>query len=115
MLGLELEDLAVDGCITKAPGGGEVAGRSPVDRGRGGRKRSVVTEGTGLPLHLVAAGANRHDAKLLEPTLGGLAKLDWLPDDVTVHLDRAYDSGPARALLDALGFDGDSARKGVPA
>lgn len=26
MIGLELEDLAVDGCITKAPGGGEVAG-----------------------------------------------------------------------------------------
>ena len=59
MLGLDLEDLAVDGCITKAPSGGEVAGRSPVDRGKGGLKRSVVTEGTGLPLHLVAAGANR--------------------------------------------------------
>ena len=33
MIGLELDDLAVDGCITKAPSGGEVAGRSPVDRG----------------------------------------------------------------------------------
>jgi hypothetical protein len=34
MLGLDLEHLAVDGCITKAPCGGEVAGRSPVDRGK---------------------------------------------------------------------------------
>jgi hypothetical protein len=25
-VGLVLEDIAVDGCITKAPGGGEVAG-----------------------------------------------------------------------------------------
>ena len=115
MLGLELDDLAVDGCITKAPSGGEVVGRSPVDRGKGGLKRSVVTEGTGLPLHLVAAGANRHDAPLLEPTLAGLDKLDGLPGEPTVHLDRAYDGGPTRALLEALGFDGAIARKGVPA
>jgi transposase len=115
MLGLDLDDLAVDGCITKAPGGGEVAGRSPVDRGKGGLKRSVVTEGTGLPLHLVAAGANRHDGPLLAPTLAGLDKLDDLPDDVTVHLDRAYDSRPTRTLLATLGFDGAIARKGVPA
>jgi hypothetical protein len=115
MLGLELDDLAVDGCITKAPSGGEVAGRSPVDRGKQGRKRSVVTEGTGLPLHLVAAGANRHDAPLLEPTLAGLDKLDWLPDELTVHLDRGYDSHRTRALLAALDFDGAIARKSVPA
>jgi transposase len=115
MLGLDLDDLAVDGCITKASSGGEVAGRSPVDRGKGGLKRSVLTEGTGLPLHLVAAGANRHDAPLLEPTLDGLDKLDRLPDRPTVHLDRAYDSQRSRALLDALGLDGAIARKGVPA
>ena len=115
MIGLELDDLAVDGCITKAPGGGEVAGRSPVDRGKQGMKRSVGTDGGGIPLHLVAAGANRHDAPLLEPTLAGLEKLDRLPDRPTVHLDRAFDSQPTRALLDALGFDAAIARKGVPA
>jgi len=115
MIGLELDDLAVDGCITKAPGGGEVAGRSPVDRGKQGLKRSVVTEATGIPLHLVSAGANRHDAPLLGPTLAGLEKLDELPEDVTVHLDRGYDGGPSRALLDALGFAGAIARKGIPA
>jgi transposase len=115
MVGLELGDLAVDGCVTKAPGGGEVAGRSPVDRGKRGLKRSLVTDGGGIPLHVVPAGANRHDAPLLGPTLAGLDKLDRLPDAVTVHLDRGYDGGPTRALLDALGFDGAIARKGVPA
>jgi hypothetical protein len=115
MIGLELEDLAVDGCITKAPSGGEVAGRSPVDRGKQGLKRSLVTDATGIPLHVVTAGANRHDAPLLGPTLAGLEKLDGLPDDVTVHLDRGYDGNPTRALLDALGLDGAIARKGVPA
>jgi len=34
LLWLDLDDLAVDGCLTKAPSGGEVAGRSPVDRGK---------------------------------------------------------------------------------
>src|SRR5918912_3530160 len=59
MIGLDLEDLAVDGCITKAPNGGEVAGRSPVDRGKQGLKRSVLFEGKGLPIHVTSAGANR--------------------------------------------------------
>ena len=115
MIGLALEEIAVDGCTTKAPGGGEVAGRSPVDRGKQGLKRSVATDGAGVPLHVVSAGANRHDAPLLAPTLAGLDKLDRLPEDVTVDLDRAYDGGPTRALLDELGFDGAIARKGVPA
>ncbi len=115
MIGLELDELAVDGCITKAPGGGEAAGRSPVDRGKQGLKRSVVTDGRGIPLHLVAAGANRHDSPLLAPTLAGLDKLDELPEDMTVYLDRGYDSQPTRTLLTALGFQGAIARKGVPA
>ena len=36
LIGLELDDLSVDGCITRAPCGGEPAGRSPVGGGRGG-------------------------------------------------------------------------------
>jgi transposase len=115
IIGLELDDLAVDGCLTKAPSGGEAAGRSPVDRGKQGLKRSVVTEAGGLPLHVVAAEANRHDAPLLGPTLAGLEKLDRCPAEVTVHLDRGYAGGPTRALLARLGFTGAIARKGVPA
>jgi hypothetical protein len=115
MIGLDLDDIAVDGCVTKAPSGGEAAGRSPVDRGKQGLKRSVATDGQGIPLHLVTAGANRHDAPLLGPTLAGLDKLDRLPDRPTIHLDRGYDGRPTRALLEALGFDGAIARKGIPA
>ena len=63
----------------------------------------------------MSAGANRHDAPLLGPTLAGLEKLDRLPDELTVHLDRGYDGSPSRALLDDLGFDGAIARKGIPA
>ena len=38
-----------------------------------------------------------------------------LPPDVTVHLDGGYYSRITRALLAELGFDGEIARKGVPA
>jgi len=117
MIGLDLEDLAVDGCITKAPSGGEVAGRSPVDRGKQGLKRSVLTEGPDIPLAVVPAGANRHDAPLLPATLAGLDTVATLTDAEpgTIHLAQGYAGSPTRALLDELGLDGAIARKGVPA
>lgn len=34
IVGLDLADVTVDGCIVKAPCGGEAAGKSPVDRGK---------------------------------------------------------------------------------
>jgi hypothetical protein len=48
--GLVLQEILVDGRVTKAPGGGECAGRSPVDRGKQGMKCSGMTNGCGIPL-----------------------------------------------------------------
>src|SRR5690348_18356473 len=45
IVGLALADIAVDGCITKAPGGGDCAGPSPVDRRKQGMKRSLMAGG----------------------------------------------------------------------
>ncbi|MEH1017973.1 IS5 family transposase, partial [Micromonospora sp. CPCC 206060] len=115
IVGLLLDDIAIDGCITKAPGGGEVAGRSPVDRGKQGMKRSMMVEARGIPLGRVLAGANRHDSPLLEPTLDRLENLGQLPEDITVHLDAGYDSTTTRDLLAARGLTGKIARKGVKA
>jgi transposase len=115
IVGLVLDQIAVDGSITKAPGGGEVAGRSPVDRGKQGLKRSGMTDGYGIPLGRVLAGANRHDSPLLAPTLDRLDDLGPLPDDITVHLDAGYDSDKTRALLSERGLHGRIARKGEKA
>jgi Transposase DDE domain len=117
IIGLELGDVAVDGCLTKAPCGGERAGPSPVDRRKGGLKRSVASDGHGIPLGIASAGANRHDSPLLAPTLHAAERqLDgMLPEDRACHLDRGYDSTLTRQLLDELGFDGQIARKGIPA
>ncbi len=115
LIGLELETIVVDGCITKAPGGGEKAGRSPVDRGKQGLKRSTLTDANGIPLHVVSAGANRHDAPLLAPTLEGLAAFGPLVPDPTIHLDRGYGGAPIRDVLATLGITGVIAQKGRPA
>jgi hypothetical protein len=116
MIGLDLTDLAVDGSITKSPCGGEVSGRSPVDRGKQGTKRSVACDGDGIPLHLVAARANDHDSPLLEPTLAGICDMIGpLPDQPCMHLDRGYDSIKTRDLLNLLGYDADIVIKGTPA
>lgn len=115
MLGLDLADLSANGSITKSPCGGEVSGRSPVDRGKQGTKRSVVTDARGLPLHVVAAAANAHDSPLLEPTLAGVPEaVGPLPDGACVHLDAGYDSGKTRDLLHILGYEHQIATKGTP-
>lgn len=67
IVGLELDDVITDGCITKAPCGGDKAGPSPVDRRKGGLKRSTATDAGGIPVGVVSTGANRHDAPLLAP------------------------------------------------
>ncbi len=110
--GLVLEELAVDGCITKAPGGGECAGPSPVDRRKLGMKRSLLVEGRGIPPGRVLAPANRHDSPLLAPTLDKLDDLGPLPGDVTVHLDAGYDSQKTRDELETRGLKGEIAHKG---
>ena len=116
MIGLNLDDLAVDGAITKSPCGGEVSGRSPIDRGKQGTKRSVAADGDGIPLHLVAARANDHDSPLLEPTLAGICDMIGpLPDQPGMHLDRGYDSTKTRDLLQILGYQPHIAARGLPA
>jgi hypothetical protein len=116
LIGLEVADLAVDCCITKAPCGGEKAGRSPVDRGKGGVKRSrAVVDARGIPLGTITAPANRHDSPLLEATLDTLEPLGELPDRASVHLDRAYDSATTRRELAARWLVGEISQKGKPA
>jgi transposase len=119
IVGLDLSNITVDGCIVKAPCGGEAAGRSPVDRGKQGTKRSLLVEASGIPLGCVVAGAHRNDSPLLRPTLEKLARFDQgmgigLPDDITVHLDAGYDSSKTRDLLDELGCRGVISTKGFP-
>jgi transposase len=114
-IGLQLSDIAVDCCITKAPRGGEKAGRNPVDRGKQGIKRSTVVDARGIPLGAVAAPANRHDSPLVDETLDTLGELGSMPEQVRLHLDRGYDSASTREKLKHRNLLAVISEKGKPA
>jgi putative transposase len=54
----------------ESPGSrGAATSANPTDRGKRGTKRSQLSDGRGIPLALIVAGANRHDMRLVEATL----------------------------------------------
>ncbi len=115
IVGLVLQDIPVDGCHTKAPSGGECSGPSPVDRRKGGLKRSTATDAVGIPLGAVVAPGNRHDSPLLGPTLDRLDRLGPLPEQATVHLDAAYGTVKGTKTAAEHGLLAEVAVKGVAA
>uniref|UniRef100_A0AAU2W5A3 IS5 family transposase n=1 Tax=Streptomyces sp. NBC_00008 TaxID=2903610 RepID=A0AAU2W5A3_9ACTN len=117
MIGLELDRLSADGCITKAPSGGECAGRSPVDRAKLGLKRSQLTDGTGIPLVTEPAPANTRDHTLLPATLDRFTALEPtlgpLPKHPRLALDAGYDYHMVHDDLAARGIDASIAARGA--
>jgi putative transposase len=72
--GVEWEWQSMDTVMTKAPLGGKSTRPNPTDRAKSGTKRSVLVEGKGVPLAVTVAGANRHDMKLVGPTLKNIVR-----------------------------------------
>jgi len=103
MEGIEWEWQAIDGVMIKAPLSKDATGKNPTDRAKSGTKRSMLTDGAGMPLSVAIEGANRHDAKLLLTTLEGLvvARPAWEEEDEQhMCLEAAYDSEPVRDELE---------------
>jgi len=78
----------------KSPFGGEGTGPNPTDRAKSGTKRSLQTDGAGIPIGLTVAGANRNDFKMLEATLQSIPiKRPRPTKDARQHLclDKGYD------------------------
>lgn len=111
---LDLDLVALDGSIHKAPCGGEGTGKSPVDRGKLGWKWSVACDGAGIPIGVAIDGANRNDLVLLEPTLDAIEATGLLADIGTLSLDRGYDYPVVRGRLEARGLtDLDIQKRGT--
>lgn len=92
--GLEWMWQSVDGAMTKAPLGGEATGPNPTDRSKSGTKRSLLTEGNGIPIAIVPDRANRNDMKLLASTLGSIVVERPEPTEENPQhlcLDKGYD------------------------
>ena len=105
--GIDWDWLSLDGALTKAPLGGGETGRNPTDRGKRGTKRSLLTDGSGVPLGLVVAGANRNDFKLARATLESIPVDRPAPtpaDPQGLCLDKGYDYREVRELLEEFGY-----------
>jgi putative transposase len=105
--GIEWEWQAVDGAMTKSPFGGAATGANPTDRGKKGTKRSLQTDGQGIPLAIVVAGANRPDMKLLAATLDGVVVArPESSEEAQPHLclDRGYDYDTCRSEATSRGY-----------
>jgi putative transposase len=86
---------------------GKRTGPNPTDRGKDGVKRSLVTEGHGVPIGLAVAGANRHDMKLVRETLERLVIERPEPtaeQPQGLCLDKGYDYQEVRAIVAEFGF-----------
>jgi IS5 family transposase len=87
-----------------------------VDRGKQGIKRSTAVDGEGILIGGLTALANRHDSPLLVSTLEHASEsVGGLPEGVSVHLDRGYDSNATRERLEKRGLLAENSRKGKPA
>jgi len=98
---------SMDGAMTKAPLAGEKRGPNPTDRAKQGIKRSLLTEGRGLPLGCVVGGANKNDFKITRATLKSIPiKRPPLtakrPQGLC--LDKGYDYEDVRVLLKRFHF-----------
>jgi putative transposase len=67
--------------------------------GKKGTKRSLLVDARGIPLSLVVSGAQRHDVKLLDPTLTSVVVRR--PKNVDQHLcaDKGYVGKPAEKIM----------------
>jgi putative transposase len=82
-------------------------GKHPTDRGKLGTKRSVLTDGGGVPIGLAVEGANRHDFKMVEATMTSIPVERPGPtreQAQEIGLDKGYDDDEVRELLAKFGF-----------
>ena len=86
---------------------GKKTGPNPTDRAKGGVKRSLLTEGHGVPVGLVVAGANRPDLKLVEETVDSLIVKRPRPTKTRPQglcMDKGDDYAAVRERVQEFGF-----------
>ena len=85
---------------------GKKSGRNPTDRGKLGVKRSVLTDGRGVPLGIAIDGANAHDQRLLRDTLRSVPIRRPAGRSVRQHLclDKGYFGKRSTATAKRFGY-----------
>lgn len=86
---------------------GKKSGPNPTDRAKCGTKRLLLTEGAGIPLGVVVAGANRPDYQLTRETLESLAVSRPQPTPEQPQgmcLDAGFDYEDVYVLLEEFSY-----------
>ena len=86
---------------------GGKTGPNPTDRAKKGVKRSVLTEGCGVPIGLAIDGANRHDMKMVEATVNSIPLKRPKPTKERPQgmcMDKGYDYDSVRDLVADFGY-----------
>lgn len=86
---------------------GGKTGPNPTDRAKKGVKRSVLTEGCGVPIGLAIDGANRHDMKMVEATVNSIPVKRPKPTKERPQgmcLDKGYDYDSVRDVVTEFGY-----------
>lgn len=105
--GIDWEWQSMDGAMTKAPLSGKKCGPNPTDRAKQGAKRSLLTEGHGIPIGLAIEGANRNDFKMTKETIASIPIKRPQPTQEKPQgmcLDKGYDFDEVRDVLKAFGY-----------
>jgi transposase len=116
---LDPDLVIVDAVILRAFGGGQLTGKSPVDRGKKGSKHTLLVDRHGVPLAIRTAGANASDHTQIIPLVLDFPKIKGkpgrpkqLPDEL--YADRGFDSDDTRWLLAWLGIEPHIAKRKTP-
>lgn len=86
---------------------GKKTGANPTDRAKEGVKRSLLTEGAGVPIGLAVEGANRHDMKLVRATIESIPieRPEVSPEKPQgMCMDKGFDFDEVREVLAEFGF-----------
>ena len=91
------ERVIIDGTHIKARCGGQMVGKSPVDRGKLGSKMTVITDEDSIPLCATFTAGNVADTTQLAPTLAAARRdLGDLSRFRELVADKGYDSAANR-------------------
>ncbi|WP_442815122.1 IS5 family transposase [Streptomyces sp. NBC_01775] len=97
--------------------GGELAGPSPVDRGKPGSRMHILSDANGLPVRVGLSAANTHDSLGLKPILShfhmGHESHVAESKPQRLHADKAYDVPHLRRWLWGKHIGVRIARKGI--
>jgi transposase len=81
-------------------------------------KRSLLTEGYGVPIGVAVDGANRHDCRLVKPTVKSIPVKRPKPTKRKPQgmcLDKGYDYDSVRDLVKEFGYTGHIRTRGEEA